>query len=337
MTVNSLGSSSTNMSRTEDVDIRENATSSGGTDAPMKMTEGERHFGGRHFNAKVKKRRRRRAFASVTIVIALLAAVVVFSPGLRSNVTALAAMDHPQGQSGVWRLAFNDDFNGTDLPDNKWNRCYPSAQPNGCSNPPEQQWYQSKNVSVSDGLLHLTAKKESVNGFPYTSGMVTTGPLEKNAGQKNNFAFKYGYVEARVKVPKGQGLWPAFWLLPADGTGPPEIDLMEVLGNDTKTSYATVHWALDQASKSMTTIHDTDFADGFHTVGIRWNKNAIEWFYDGQRVKRFVGTDQIPHEQMFLLANLAVGGEWPGNANSTTPFPADYQVDWVKVWKPITG
>jgi beta-glucanase (GH16 family) len=324
------------MSRTEDVDIRDSANTDD-TTSSMVMTEGERNFGGRHFNAKVRRRQRRRAYMAVILVIALVVATIAASPSLRANISALAAMDHPQGQSGVWRLAFNDNFDGTDLPDSKWNRCYPSAEPTGCSNVPEQQWYQSQNVSVSDGLLHLTAKKQSANGFPYTSGMVTTGPLEKHAGQDNNFAFKYGYVEARVKVPKGQGLWPAFWLLPADGSGPPEIDVLEVLGNDTKTSYATVHWSEDQASKSMSTINSTDFADGFHTVGMRWDKDKIEWFYDGQRVKRFVGTDQIPHMQMFLLANLAVGGEWPGNANSTTQFPADYQIDWVRVWKPITG
>lgn len=301
------------------------------------MTEGERNFGGRHFKESVRQARRRRTTLAAIVVLALIVATVVFTPGLRANIVALAHMDHPQGQSGVWRLAFNEDFNGTNLPDDKWNRCYPSAQANGCSNKPELQWYQSSNVNVADGLLHLTAKKENVNGFNYTSGMVTTGPLEKHAGLDNNFAFKYGYVEARVKVPSGQGLWPAFWLLPADGSGPPEIDMLEVLGNDPKTAYATVHWGTEQASKSISTINTTDFSDGFHTVGMRWDKNSIEWFYDGVRVKRFVGTDQIPHTDMFLVADLAVGGEWPGSPNGKTIFPADYQVDWVHVWKPITG
>lgn len=326
------------MSRTEnDVDIRDSASHESTEEPGLEMTEGERLFGGRHFSSKTKQRHRRNVATVIALVVVVLAAVIAFTPNLKENIAALAKMDHPQGQSGVWRLAFNEEFNGTDIPASKFNRCYPDAAPNGCANPPEQQWYQPQNASVSNGVLHLVANKGNTNGYPYSSAMITTGPQNKHAGEDNKFAFKYGYVEARVKVPQGQGLWPAFWLLPSDGSGPPEIDLMEVLGNDTKTSYATVHWSEDQASKSMTTINTTNFADGFHTIGMRWDSDKLEWFYDGQRVKRFVGTDQIPHMQMFLLANLAVGGEWPGNANSTTKFPADYQIDWIKVWKPITG
>lgn len=330
------GEQRTHMSQTEDVDIRDNANDKSPDEISV-QAESERQIRGRHFNAKVRERQRRRVFAAIVIVVAVIAGTIAFSPGLRANIAALAAMDHPEGQSGVWRLAFNEDFEGTELPADKWNRCYPSGQPDGCSNAPELQWYQSDNVNVKDGLLHLTAEKENKNGFNYTSGMVTTGPLEKHAGQANRFAFKYGYVEARVKLPKGQGLWPAVWMLPADGSGPPEIDVLEVLGNDTKTAYTTVHWGKDSASKSISTINTTDFSDGFHTVGVLWEKDHIEWFFDGQRVKRFVGTDQIPHMQMFLLANLAVGGDWPGNPNSSTQFPADYQIDWIRVWKPITG
>jgi beta-glucanase (GH16 family) len=258
------------MSQTEDVNIRDDTDNKSPDDLSVQMTEGERTAAarGRHFNAAARRRQRRRAYGAIAVAVVMLATTVTLSDSLRANLAALAAMDHPQGQNGVWRLTFNDDFNGAELPQDKWNRCYPSGQADGCSNQPELQWYQSPNVSVSDGLLHLTAKKENKNGFGYTSGMVTTGPLEKHAGQDNRFSFKYGYVEARVKVPKGQGLWPAVWMLPADGSGPPEIDLLEVLGNDTKTSYATVHWDRDP-SKSMTTINTTDFADGFHTVGKR--------------------------------------------------------------------
>lgn len=326
------------MRQSEDIeiDLRDTENTKATKEPPLTMTEGERNFGGRHFKPSVRRAARRRKIMSLLTVILMIAAAVVLVPGLRANIAALIAMDHPQGQTGVWRLAFSDDFNGNDLPSEKWNRCYPGGEPDGCSNRPEEQWYQSKNVNVRDGLLHLTASKESSHGFDYTSGMVTTGPLEKNAGQANNFAFKYGYVEARVKVPQGQGLWPAFWMLPDNGSGPPEIDVLEVLGNDPKTSYATVHWDRDPA-KSMSTITSTDFADGFHTVGVNWSEDSIEWFYDGQRVKRFVGKEQIPDQAMFLLFNLAVGGAWPGSPTAKTVFPADYQIDWVRVWKPITG
>jgi beta-glucanase (GH16 family) len=328
------------MSQTENVDIRDGESEKSSNDsAQSREGEGERAPAvgrGRHFNAAARKRARQRMYVAVAVVVALLAGTVTFSESLRANIAALAAMEHPEGQRGVWRLAFSDEFEGSELPADKWNRCYPSGRPDGCENRPELQWYQSENVTVSDGLLHLTAKKENQAGFNYTSGMVTTGPLEKHQGQQNRFSFKYGYVEARVKVPKGQGLWPAVWMLPADGSGPPEIDVLEVLGHNTKESYATVHWDRDP-SKSMTTVNSIDFADGFHTVGVRWEKDSIEWFYDGQRVKRFVGTDQIPHMEMFLLANLAVGGDWPKSPDSTTQFPADYQIDWIKVWKPITG
>lgn len=324
----------------EEIDLRDKP--SGSSEPPMYMTEGERNFGGRHFKPSVQKARRRRKAIIFAIVVALIAAALAFVPNLRANIAALAAMKHPEGQSGVWRMVFNDEFNGATLSDSKWNLCYPSNDPNdptpaGCSNRPEEQWYQGENVTLKDGLLNLTAKKEESNGFKYTSGIVTTGPQVKHSGEENKFSFKYGYVEARVKVPKGQGLWPAVWMIPSDGSGPPEIDLLEVLGHDTKTSYTTVHWALDQSSKSITAIDSVDFADGFHTVGVNWTADSIEWYFDGQRVKRFVGKDQIPHMEMFLLANLAVGGAWPGSPNSSTQFPADYQIDWVRVWKPITG
>jgi beta-glucanase (GH16 family) len=84
-------------------------------------------------------------------------------------------------------------------------------------------------------------------------------------------------------------------------------------------------------------VNSIDFADDFHTIGVRWESDSIEWFYDGQRVKKFEDVERIPQEKMFILANLAVGGAWPGAPTAATPFPAEFSIDYIRVWKPITG
>jgi len=132
-------------------------------------------------------------------------------------------------------LLFEDDFEGSSLNLKKWYRCYADTDERvGCSNNPgtELEWYQTGNVIVSGGLLHLVAREESVKPkFPYTSGLISTG------GHLNHplFAFEYGYMEMRAKFPPGAGMWPAFWTLPADGTWPPEIDIVEGQGQKPST------------------------------------------------------------------------------------------------------
>src|SRR5882672_7706165 len=160
----------------------------------------------------------------------------------------------PNNLSGTATLTFDDEFNSLNLwngTSGTWNTTFAFVSPTGnggtLSGNGEQEWYINsmyaptssvKPWTVNSGILTLTAAPAAssiqplINNYQYTSGMVTT---------YNSFSQTYGYFEMRAQLPQGQGLWPAFWLLPEDGSWPPEIDVMEVLGNDTTKLYTTVH------------------------------------------------------------------------------------------------
>ena len=197
----------------------------------------------------------------------------------------------------------------------------------GCTNSGnhELEWYQPDEVFVENGLLRMRAQERSVKeGFPYTSGMVTT---------HKKFSFQYGYVEARLKVPAGQGLWPALWLLPEDEHWPPEIDIHEVLGHQISTIYTTLHYTTDGKNhfSSGSSWKGPDFSADFHTIGLLWEPHLIAWTIDG--IERFAVTDNIPQEPFYLLANLAVGGDWPGSPNASTVFPSYYDIDYIRIYE----
>ena len=246
----------------------------------------------------------------------------------------------PVGQTGNRNLIFDDEFNGTSLDTTKWNTCYPNFQvgTDSCDhNNGELELYQPGQVLVANGILTLRAEKKAVTAggktFNYSSGMISSGPGAN--GSKAKFAFTYGFMEMRAKMPKGQGFWPAFWTLPVDGSWPPEIDLFEILGNDPTTVYMTYHWGANNSS-SGTTWKGPDFSAGWHTYALDWEPNAITWYIDGVERKQYTNALTITNKPMYLLANFAVGGSWPGSPNSTTVFPADYQIDYIRVWQKCT-
>lgn len=226
-----------------------------------------------------------------------------------------------------WKLVFADEFDGGVLGTSKWNTCYPWVEDGGCTNSGnhEQEWYQPDDVLVENGNLRLRAQDRSVKeGFPYTSGMVTT---------HKKFSFQYGYVEARFKVPAGQGMWPALWLLPENERWPPEIDIHEVLGHQPSTIHTTLHYTTDGANhySSGSSWKGPDFSFEYHTVGLLWEPHLIAWTIDG--IERYAVTANIPQEPFYLLANLAVGGDWPGSPNTATVFPAYYDIDYIRVYE----
>jgi beta-glucanase (GH16 family) len=263
-----------------------------------------------------------------------------FRSANNAATTPIGAADvQPTGPSGNWTKVFADEFDVAPLDTSKWITCYPWA-PDGCSiGYDEAEWYKRENVTVNDGALNLTAKKESVTGWgktwDYTSGMVSSGP-DLQRGLPPKFAFTYGYVETRVWVPKGQGLWPAVWMLPAERQWPPELDVFEIIGNDTNTVHMTNHWGTE-ADHKQSNGHWTsgdDFAAGWHTIGMNWQPDSITWYVDGvQRRAPFDNAAAIPDMPMYLIMNLAVGGTWPGYPDATTPFPSTFKVDWVRVWQ----
>ncbi|WP_188454825.1 glycoside hydrolase family 16 protein [Virgibacillus oceani] len=223
-----------------------------------------------------------------------------------------------------WKLVWQDEFDGTQLHRSKWNIEDWAAEKNK-----ELEYYTPKNVMLKDGKLKLVSLKEKHGDREYTSGAIHS---------KDKFSLLYGKVEMRAKLPRGQGIFPAFWMLTdKETTYLPEIDIMEMLGHRPEETWMVLHWLdenhqLNSVSKSY--IGD-DYSDDFHTFGIEWTEDSITWFVDG--IERFHTEQYIPHEEMYLYVNTAIGGVWPGNPDKTTSFPQYYLVDYIRVYKQNGG
>jgi len=263
------------------------------------------------------------AISTIAIAIGLLDSL----PNTSAQKTATPTSTVP--------VLFVDEFEGSRLNLKKWYRCYADTDEKvGCSNNPgkELEWYQPGNVTVSGGLLHLVAREQETKPrFRYTSGLISTGGRLKPP----LFAFKYGYMEMRAKLPPGKGMWPAFWALPTDGTWPPEIDVVEGQGETPSTDYLSVHWRDERREDNEDeTKYDTstDLSTGFHSYGVDWESNIITWYFDRHPVKTFSKAALIPHKPMYVIVNLAVGG-WISFPDRNTLFPAEMLVDYVRVWQ----
>lgn len=256
--------------------------------------------------------------------------------------TVVPADEDLAAAAGRARPAFEDTFDGT-LDGDKWTTCYWWAD-RGCQNGSsgELQWYTPGQVIVDDGHLSLVADDSPVRGggatWNYRSGMVTTGRSTADLSAPPRFAFTYGRVEVVATVPPGQGLWPAVWLLPISHESIPEIDIIEVYGHATDTARFTTHFAPTESGR--TTYGERpevdslvgDLAAGPHTYGLTWTADRITWDIDGRELWAVDRTDVIPAEPMYLIINLAVGGERPGSPDSSTAFPAAFRVDSVRIW-----
>jgi beta-glucanase (GH16 family) len=234
-----------------------------------------------------------------------------------------------------FQLTFADEFNTFDSsPDGShgwrstldWgNRTLPSNH--------EAEYYSDSSVGVNpfhlhDGILDITATSGSNPlGLPYNSGVITT---------ENSFSQLYGYFEIRTELPVGAGLWPSFWLLPANHSWPPELDVFEELGNNPTTAVVTVHSASTGVHTSIASaVATADLSHGFHTFGVNWEPDVIKWYIDGTEVAE-APTPADMHQPMYLLANLAVGGagSWPGVADPSA-FPATMSIDYIHVYQPL--
>ncbi|HSD84406.1 MAG TPA: glycoside hydrolase family 16 protein [Anaerolineae bacterium] len=246
----------------------------------------------------------------------------------------------PLGQKGDWQLIFQDEFEGAVLDTRQWVTCY-WWDKQGCTirTNRELEWYQPENVSVRDGVLRLRAQPGEVDAtdgktYHYTSGMISSGRQTDETSTPTKFSFTYGYAEIRARVPKGQGLWPAFWLLPDDHTSKPEIDVMEILGDQPHTVELRFHYRGpdDETVNVGESWSGPDFSAGWHTFAIDWQPDALVWYIDGVERQRYTDRSAVPAQPMYLILNLAVGGNWPGSPDASTPFPSDYLVDYVRVW-----
>ena len=249
----------------------------------------------------------------------------------------------PKNLSATATLTFSDEFNSLSLwngTSGTWTTKYPFAPDKGGSLPSngEQEWYINstyapttsvKPWTVSNGVLTLTAQPASgsvqplIDGYQYTSGMINT---------YNSFSQQYGYFEMRAQLPAGQGLWPAFWLLQTDMSWPPEIDVVEVLGHDMTTLYTAAHTNQTGSHTSQGgTIKVANMSQSYHTYGVDWQKDFITYYFDGNQVFK-TATPADMNEPMYMIANLAVGGYWPGMVNGTTPFPAQMKIDYIHAY-----
>jgi beta-glucanase (GH16 family) len=271
-----------------------------------------------------RARRQRRVLVALVVLVAVIIGVSVFVT--RENAVA----DGPT----KGKLLFNESFDGSSLDSQRWSPCYHWSI-SGCTNLSnnELEWYVPEQVKVDDGTLSLEAKRQSVIGlddhrFDYVSGMISGKSPERTL-----YAFKYGYVESRVRVPEGKGLWSAFWMLPSTGESEPEVDIFEFVGEKPDEITMHTHWLEDGKDlQHGSKFRGPDFTVGWHTFGLEWKPNSLTWYVDDVARWRVTDVKQIPQEDMYLIANLAVGGRFTKSPDDSTPFPSSMKVDYIKVW-----
>jgi beta-glucanase (GH16 family) len=169
----------------------------------------------------------------------------------------------------------------------------------------------------------LPERLRPVSWLSYGSGMITTA---------KSFSCTFCLVAMRARLPKGRGLWPAFWMIPTDQSWPPEIDIIEVLGHDTKLVHSTTHWK-DRAGahkKRGFQIEVGDLSAQFNEFAVNWTENKISWQINGRTVAEMT-TPKSVRKPMYIVLNLAVGG-WAGRPSPATRFPALYEIDWVRAF-----
>lgn len=268
--------------------------------------------------------------------IAVLAIVAVVSSLASCSVAAGSdrggALSSPMpGQESV----LDEGFDGSMLDQSFWSTCYWWAD-HGCTiaSNNELEWYVPEQVGVADGALRLTAAHRDITGsdgkqYPYVSGMVTTGPPA--AGDKPKLDFRYGTVAVRFQTPPGRGMWPAIWMLPANQQSRPEIDLLEV--SSKRPGQVMMHVHPNEGPSEGKTIRlpgRSTTSSGWHTVRLDWHPDRLGFFLDGEQVWQVTGA-KVPRERMYLVMNLAVGGVYGGQPDSSA-FPASFRIDhvWIR-------
>ena len=225
----------------------------------------------------------------------------------------------------TYQLVWSDEFDSTAVNTSAWNF---ETGGGGWGNN-EKEYYQPNNATVENGNLVITAKKETVGSNGYTSSRMTT------QGKKE---FTYGKIEARIKIPVGMGLWPAFWMLGSDvnTTAWPacgETDIMEHINADS-IIYGTIHW--DNNGHVQDGGNTASLPSDYHVYSVEWDASSISWFIDSVRYSTSYITNNSTEEfhlPFFILLNLAVGGNWPGQTIDDSQMPAKMYVDYVRVYQ----
>lgn len=239
-----------------------------------------------------------------------------------------------------YELIFSDEFNGVTLDSTKWNTSYLWGTDLFINS--EEQYYVDIlndpdfgfNPFTFDGN-HLTINSirtpdelsEKALNQPYLSGVITS---------YDAFKFTYGYIETRAKVTFGRGYWPAFWLLNAYYVDDmPEIDIMEFIGHDQDVVYHTYHYYDSEGKLRSTPSQPSpgiDYTSDFHTYAVEWKPNTLIFYINGIEVHRIVDA-KVSQQEMYVIANTALGGWWAGPPDNTTPFPGKYIIDYIRVYQ----
>jgi len=251
------------------------------------------------------------------------------------------------------KVVFEDDFTGSanSAPDiKKWTA---ETGGGGWGNKELEYYTSSTENAYLDGAGSLVIK--AVKSHPSASLACWYGPCQYTSARlktKDKFDLKYGRFESRIKIPRGSGVWPAFWLLGNDieTVGWPrcgEIDIMENIGREPATVHGTIHGPGYSGAKGIGAPYglqgNKSFADDFHIFAVEWSEKEIRWYVDGEKYQTInpkdlpAGSKWVYDHPFFVILNFAVGGEWPGSPDKTTVFPQTMLVDYVRVYQLQSG
>lgn len=244
-------------------------------------------------------------------------------------------------------MIWSDEFNGNELDTGLWTYNVGDGCPDNCGfGNNEDQYYSDSpdNISVQGGRLIITGKEDTLGGLDYSSAKIDS---------KNKGDFRYGRIEARMKFPTGQGIWPAFWMLPTEkvyGGWPKsgEMDIVEMIGSNPGQVVGTLHTGDPHVYVSgyYNLPSGEILADDFHVYSMEWEPDSVTFFFDGIQYHQLTPDDISPWapflEDFYLILNLAMGGNWPGPVDGTTELPQTLEVDYVRVYNrperlPIKG
>jgi len=252
-------------------------------------------------------------------------------------IISSCSTDETQTVATFTDLVMQDEFNTDGHPDNSIWGFDLGTGTNGWGNN-ELQYYtdRTENITVQNGVLIISAKEESFAGSNYTSARILT---------KGKFEQTYGRFEARIRLPYGQGMWPAFWLLGDESNADSwpdigEIDIMEYRGQNPTTILGSLHGPGYSGGLAITksyTLKNDRFDTGFHVFGIEWGPEYINYYVDDVLYNQITPAD-VPGDWVFdhpfyIIINLAVGGDFVGPPNNETMFPQTMLVDYVRVYQ----
>ena len=269
-------------------------------------------------------------FTRAVLCLGMISLLIISIFSCKKDVKPTADTGSPAGttpRAVTYQLVWSDEFNGTTVNTGNWN--LDNGNPNVNN---EKEYYQAANATVTGGNLVITARQQSMGGQPYTSSKLNS---------YGKFSMTYGRIEARIKMPMVQGTWPAFWMLGNSinqGTPWPdcgEIDIMEHV-NTTNTNLGTMHWNgggghVQYGGNITTTPGD------FHVYAVEWDTQSIRWYVDNTlyvtgNIANNINNTGAFHNPFYIILNLAIGGDLPGNTIDNGSLPTTMMVDYVRVY-----